>query len=65
MDNSVLQYDGLPVFEDKKLTEGTFVFLDKDGLPIKSSDAGKIPPSSLVVQNFETFMIAMNHNKKP
>lgn len=55
---------GIPVFEDKFLREGTYVCLDKDGLPIKQKDLDKTPVAKILVHDFETFKMSMKYNQE-
>ena len=54
---------GVPVFEDKNIPEGTYVCLDKDGIPIKRKDFKTKTMTKIVVHNFETFKMAMKNNE--
>lgn len=58
------QIIGIPIIEDKNVREGTYICLDKKGLPIKYKDIGKTPISKVIVHDFETFKIAMKYNEE-
>ena len=53
---------GIPVIEDEFVKEGTYICIDKEGLPIKKEDYGKNPISKILVHDFETFKMSINHN---
>lgn len=53
---------GIQIFEDKNMRDGTYIALDKDGLPIKGKDIRLTPISKIVVKSIESFKIAIENN---
>lgn len=64
IEGAIGQITGIPVFENKNMPEGTYQCLDKDGLPIPHKDTGKVAISKIIVHDFVTFKIAMEHNQE-
>lgn len=58
------QIVGIPLFEEKSLPVGTYVCMDEHGLPIQAKDLGKKQVVKIIVQNIETFKIAIKNNAK-
>lgn len=54
---------GIPIFESKSVLEGTYICLDKDGLPIKTKDLKDKEIARVVVRNIKTFEIAIKNNQ--
>ncbi len=53
---------GIPIFEDKDVREGTYICLDKNNFIIRQEDFGKIEIAKIVVNDIETFKIAIKNN---
>lgn len=62
MEGQIGNIIGIPVFEDKEVREGTYVCLDKHGLPIKLKDLKNAEVIKILVHDFETFKIAIKNN---
>ncbi len=53
---------GIPFYESKLVPEGTYTFIDKDGLPIPKKDLKTRAVVKILVHDIETFKIAMERN---
>lgn len=54
MEGSLGDITGIPVFEDKFVREGTYICLDKDGIPISPKDFGKTKIEKFLVRDIKT-----------
>lgn len=65
MKGAIGEINGVPIFEDKLLVrEGTYICLDREGLPIKQKDLDKKIVDKIVVHDFKSFKIAMKNNQE-